>query len=270
MDVQAACDITIEISKQAGKILQHYFTSQNFNKHTKGLTGDVVTQADTETDAFIRQKLSERFPHVHIMSEETTSGDYRSLKEKEWLFIVDPLDGTINFTRNTPHFGVSIGLLHKGKIVMSVARLPMQDETYWADDVTVGAFLNSKQIAVSSATQMKEMVIACDWSNNLEARNNMLKILERITQDTRRIKSLGSPVSDLCLVAKGDIDAYIHTRLRPWDITPAYIVQKAGGIASNFRRADWDVFRLDLIAGNPHAHEQLAKYVHYASSADIV
>jgi myo-inositol-1(or 4)-monophosphatase len=269
MDLRAARAFTIDLSKEAGNIAKEFFTSQTFHKQAKGTNGDIVTQADLEIDEYIQKALSEKYPFAHIMSEETTSGDYRDLLKKDWVFIVDPLDGTINFSRNINHFGIAIGLMHKGTMQMSVANLPMRSETYWADADTDGAFLNEKAITTSPTTILDEMVVACDWSNNVLARERMVKIISNIVQKSRRIKCLGSPVADLCMVAKGDLDGYVHTRLRPWDITPAYIVQKAGGHVANFGQDDWNIFQLDIVASNAHLYNDLKKLIPYNSSSEI-
>lgn len=269
MDLIEIREFTIQLSQDAGKILKDFFTSQEYDKQSKGDAGDIVTQADVEVDSFIRKALAAKYPDAFIMTEETTSGDYRPLKEKEWLFIVDPLDGTINFSRNMSHFAVAIGLMHKGVMQLSVVHIPMKDQTYWADADTDGAFLNGKLISASSISAPSEMTIACDWSNNAEARVKMLTILSGLSEKTRRIKCLGSPAVDLCLVARGDLDGYIHTRLRPWDITPAYLVEKAGGKVTNFKQDTWDIFRLDIIACNKDIYEELASTITFTSSEEI-
>lgn len=268
MDLLHVKQTVIDTIKQAGSIEKEYFTSQKFEQQSKG-DSDIVTQVDTEIDAFIRKQLSQAFPEVHLMTEETTSGDYRYLKEKEWVFIVDALDGTINFTRRNPHFGIAIGLMKKGTMVLSVAYLPMKGELYVADERTKGAYLNDERINVSAISAMNKMVIGCDWSNNGLAREQMITILSDLSKKTRRIKCMGSPVADLCLVAKGDFDAYIHTRLRPWDITPAYIVQKAGGAVTNFSQDSWDIFRIDIVASNKVLAKQLAAMIPFTSSTEI-
>ncbi|OGH11223.1 MAG: hypothetical protein A2857_00985 [Candidatus Levybacteria bacterium RIFCSPHIGHO2_01_FULL_36_15] len=251
----------ILIAKEAGLILEGFFESKNFDIAPKSGGIDVLTEADTKVDVLVRKRLSEQFPNADILTEETSKGDYMHLKDSSDLWIVDPLDGSINFSRNNPHFGIAIGYVQKGNIKLAVAHLPMKDETYWAQESVEGAFFNGKKIQVSKTNDLKSMVISCDWSNNPEARKKLLDILGKVSSQTRRIKCSGSPVADLCLLARGNIDAYIHPRLRPWDVTPAYIAQKAGATVTTLENKAWNVFNLDILATNEALHNELSTLI---------
>lgn len=256
-DTLSQKEYAISIAKEAGLILKDFFQSKNFQVNSKSGGIDVLTEVDTKVDEFLRSKIKDKFPDCDLLTEETARGDYSHLLGSEKLWIVDPLDGSINFSRNNPYFGIAIGYVKKGVIKLAVAHLPMRDETYWAEDNTDGAYLNNKKIKVSTTSDLNSTVLACDWSNNPEARKKLLDILAKVSTLTRRIKCSGSPVADLCLLARGDIDVYIHPKLRPWDVTPAYIAEKAGARVTTLKNQKWNVFNFDILATNGIIHKQL-------------
>lgn len=247
----------VSLVSHAGKTLKEYFDSRNFTQRSKGGV-DFTTQADEEVDAFLLGEIKKRYPQTNFLTEETAPSDYSSLKETSDLWVIDPLDGTINFSRKHPNFAISIGLVDKGVPRLGVVHIPMTGDTYWAQADQEGAFLNGEPIQVSTTDNLGESVIACDWAWGLEKRLNVVRWLGNVSTHVRQIKSMGSAVADLATLAGGRIDAYMHSGLKPWDVAAsALLIEKAGGRITTPTGANWDVFSPDILASNGILHERL-------------
>lgn len=244
-----------ELMPRAGEILNRYFVNRNFSSRKKEGV-DFTTQADEEVDAFLRKNIIQRYPRTNFLTEETAPADYSSLKDTENLWVIDPLDGTINFSRKHPHFAISIALVEKGKPQLGVVYIPMTKDLYWARADQKDAYLNGEPIAVSSTDDLGESVVACDWAWDLEKRFNVVRWLGKISTHVRQIKSMGSAVADLAALASGKIDAYMHSGLKPWDAAAsALLIEKAGGKITTPAGKPWNVFNPEMLASNRVLHD---------------
>ena len=142
------------IISQAGKILKKYFVSGKFTSRSKGGV-DFLTKADEEVDRFLLENIRKKYPQNEILTEETAPKDYSPLKQTDNLWIIDPLDGTGNFSRHHPNFAISVGLVDKGISKLGIVYIPMEDKLYWAEKNKKGAFLNGKPIKVSTTLDLK-------------------------------------------------------------------------------------------------------------------
>lgn len=247
----------VNLVPQAGETLKNYFVSRNFTQRSKSGV-DFTTQADEEVDAFLLEQIKRQYPQTNFLTEETAPPDYSSLRNTSDLWVIDPLDGTINFSRKHPNFAISIGLVDKGVPRLGVIHIPMTGDTYWAQADQERAFLNGEPIQVSSIDNLGESVIACDWAWGLEKRLNVVRWLGNVSTHVRQIKSMGSAVADLANLAGGRIDAYMHSGLKPWDVAAsALLIEKAGGKITTPTGANWDVFSPDILASNGILHEKL-------------
>lgn len=247
----------VNLVPQAGETLKRYFASRDFTQRSKGGV-DFTTQADEEVDAFLVEQIKKQYPKTHFLTEETAPTDYSSLRDASDLWVIDPLDGTTNFSRKHPNFAISIGLVDKGVPRLGVVHIPMTGDTYWAQADQEGAFRNGEPIQVSSTDNLGASVIACDWAWGLEKRLNVVRWLGNISTYVRAIKSMGSAVADLASLAGGQIDAYMHSGLKPWDVAAsALLIEKAGGKITTPTGANWDVFNPDILASNGILHERL-------------
>lgn len=247
----------VDLVPQAGETLKRYFASRDFTQRRKGGV-DFTTQADEEVDAFLLGEIKKRYPQTNFLTEETAPTDYSSLKDTNNLWVIDPLDGTINFSRKHPHFAISIGLVDKGVPKLGVVHIPMTGDTYWAQADQEGAFLNGESIQVSTTDNLEESVVACDWAWGLDKRLNVVRWLGKVSTHVRQIKSMGSAVADLAGLAGGRLDAYMHSGLKPWDVAAsALLIEKAGGKLTTPTGANWDVFNPDILASNGILHERL-------------
>ncbi|MDD5415896.1 MAG: inositol monophosphatase family protein [Candidatus Daviesbacteria bacterium] len=243
-----------ELVLQAGKILKKYFESGKFTSRSKGGV-DLLTEADEEVDQFLRENIQKQYPKSKLLTEETAPEDYSSLKNADNLWIIDPLDGTVNFSRHHPHFAISVGLVNKGVPQLSVVYLPIENKLYWAQADRNEAFLNGKPIKVSTTGDLKEVVFCCDWGWNLETRITVVKWLEKVNAFVRQIKCMGSAVADLASLADGSIDIYLHSGLKPWDTAASsLLIEKAGGKITTPNGDKWNVFNPEMLASNGILH----------------
>lgn len=257
LDLTEARKYLCGLVPQAGETLRKYFASRDFTQRSKGGV-NFTTQADEEVDAFLRENIGKQYPQTNFLTEETALSDYSSLKDAENLWVIDPLDGTTNFSRKHPHFAISVGLVDKGVPRLGVVYIPMTGDTYWAQADQEGAFLNGEPIQVSSTDKLGESVIACDWAWGLEKRLNVVRWLGNISTHVRAIKSMGSAVADLASLAGGRIDAYMHSGLKPWDVAAsALLIEKAGGKITSPAGNAWDVFNPDILASNNILHQKM-------------
>lgn len=246
-----------EIVTQAGKTLRRYFISGGYSiRRKEGV--DFTTQADVEVDAFLREKIKDKYPDANFLTEETAPDDYSSLREADNLWVIDPLDGTINFSRKHPHFAISIALVDRAVPRMGIVYVPIFNKLYWAQADQKDALFNGEPIRVSETADLKEVVLACDWAWNLEKRLNVIKWLGNISAHVRQIKCMGSAVTDLASLAEGRIDVYLHSGLKPWDVAAsALFIEKAGGKITTPQGETWDVFQPDMLTSNGILHQNL-------------
>lgn len=251
----------IEIAYQAGETIKKSFSDDNIQHYQKDGV-DFTTQVDKEVDSFLKEKIASLYPQSNFLTEETAPSNYKSMEELEDLWIIDPLDGTINFSRKNTNFAISIALVNKGIPILGIVYLPMCDMMYSAQSDEDNALLNGKAINVSSISSNREIVLGCDWSWDLQKRSIVVKWLNNIYSSVRQIKSMGSAASDLASLAAGKIDAYVHSGIKPWDIAAAaLIIEKAGGRITTPEGNDWNVFNADIAASNGIIHNEIIRLI---------
>jgi len=210
----------------------------------------------------LRENIKRQYPQTSLLTEETAPKDYSPLRKVDNLWVIDPLDGTVNFSRNHPNFAISIGLVDKGIPKLGVVYVPVTNDLYWAERDQEGAFCNGKLIRISPTENLEETVVACDWGWQLEKRLNVVRWLGSIVMHVRQIKSMGSAVADLASLAAGKIDGYIHSGLKPWDVAAsALLIEKAGGKITTPAGEDWDVFCPEMLASNGILHDKILNLI---------
>jgi len=204
------------------KLLQ----TSNAVLHTKRHALDLVTQADLDSEEFLRTKLTKKFPSFGFYSEETAKESEKEL-EKELVWIVDPLDGTLQFSRNLPFFGVSVGLMRQGKPVAGFIYLPKFDDLFHAQKGS-GAYSGKKQIHVAMRDYPTKSVGVLSYT---ELRDDQQQNLHDIfTQDNVPMLRIGSAIFQLAHTAAGHYDLYVCLNNALWDLAGGWaIVEEAGG-----------------------------------------
>ncbi|KKW29404.1 MAG: hypothetical protein A3K06_00495 [Candidatus Doudnabacteria bacterium RIFCSPHIGHO2_01_52_17] len=219
--------IALRAARAANKILRAGFAT---NFKTKAKPGEIVANSFTKYDLLAQKAilkiLNSAFPSHSYLAEEGVN----LVKQSDYQWIVDPLDGTTNFSRGLPYFSSSIALAHKGKVVLGVVALPLQNEFYWAV-AKHGTFMNGRRVRVSKVSNLK--AAAVDVSTIRSSRETMKKFaetLDRLASVPTIIRVNGSVATDLARVAGGKEDASIFHNMNAWDIAAGtLLVTEAGG-----------------------------------------
>jgi myo-inositol-1(or 4)-monophosphatase len=217
-------------------------------------TIDLVTEADLQAEKAIIGAIRRRFPRDTILTEET--GRHDALPERVW--IVDPLDGTINFAHALPFYAVCIGLQVAGRLVVGLVLNPEANECFEARDGG-GAFLNGTPIRVSRTAKLLESLVATGFPYSVhEGAALIVRRLHRILVRAQGVRRLGSAALDLCYVAAGRFDAYWEEGLKPWDTAAAaVIVKEAGGRLTDFDGCPFSHYLPSVLASNGLIHEAM-------------
>ncbi len=243
----------INIAKEAGEIVREGF-GKKLKIEYKSNETNLVTEIDKASEKFITDFIKKTYPTHDILAEE--SGEMKS--GSEYLWVVDPLDGTTNFAHGLPIFSVSIGLQKKGKTILGVVYDVMQDITYFAEEGN-GAYANSERLKVSLNDKINHSVLVTGFPYNIsENPEKTLEIFSALTRKARAIRRLGSAAIDMCYVAKGVFDAFWEVYLHPWDICAGIlIVEEAGGIITDFHGKKIDIYAKRILASNEKMHPHL-------------
>lgn len=251
---------------QAGEILLNYFGSADLDVQKKGKT-DIVTEADLKVDRFLQTEIKKAYPKIPFLTEETAPHDFSNLEKEEFLWVIDPLDGTVNFSRGYPHFAISIGLINKGLVKLGVVYAPTTGDIYWVQDGINGAFLNNKRLRVSTINDMAKTTFLCDWVLKPKPRAVMIRYLKKITPCVRQIKSQGSAVLDIVSLAEGKADIYLNPGLKPWDLAAStFIVQKAGGTITTPEGERWNIFNPNALITNGRLHNKVLGIINFSNN----
>lgn len=244
-DVHDVLRHAIDWAMEAGRIQRDKFRSRHLQMETKTSIHDVVTEVDKACEELILGRIRNRYPQHNILAEET--GLHCIQQDAEWEWVVDPLDGTNNYSQGLPIFCVSIGVRHKGETVVGVVYVPFFDELFSAVRGE-GASWNGRFIHVSHKIDLNECVLATGFpydkgTNPINNLDNACAIIPNV----RGIRRMGSAAYDLCCVAAGLLDGYWELDLKPWDACAgALIVEEAGGYIKPFR----DDRHISIVAGN--------------------
>ena len=250
-------NIMTKAAYKAGNILIKDFREvENLQVSKKGI-GDFVTSADLSSEKAIIKILQKGYPKIEIMSEETNPKTNLNKHEKIW--IIDPLDGTLNFLHGLPHFAISMALMVKKEIISGIIYDPIKDELFWAEK-GIGAFLNGKRIRVSARSQLKDALVSTGipWKGMESSHKNYLKILENIMKSSSGIRRYGAAALDLAYVAAGRYDAFWEFNLKTWDIAAgALIVKEAGGYVGNINKNENYLYTGNIYACNNNLVDEL-------------
>ncbi len=241
----------IEAARKAGRMIAERYPGGR-SITVKGFR-DVVTDADIAAEEVILELIQARFSDHTIVSEEAKGREISS----GYTWVVDPLDGTTNYTHHHPVFAVSIGVLKGGEPLIGVIHDPLRDHTFVAEQ-GYGARLNDKPIHVSRAASLENALVGLDWGHSNEVRERILLFLHRIVPKCGTLRVLGSATLALAYVAAGWLDAYFHIGLKPWDTAAGMlIITEAGGRCSTL---EGEPYRVDLpgcLATNNLIHDEL-------------
>ncbi|WP_289857168.1 inositol monophosphatase family protein [uncultured Muribaculum sp.] len=251
MDYNSMLLNALQWARQAGAVQLGHFRQGNLDIRTKATEADVVTIADRESERLIIDGIHAAYPGHAILSEE--SGEEAG-SGSGWRWIIDPLDGTTNYSQGLPLFSVSIALEHDGQVVTGVVYAPYTDELFHAVRGE-GAFLNGRPISVAGKERLAECVVSTGFPvDKHQTADNNLDNVSRIMPQVRGLRRLGSAAIDICYVAAGFLDGYWELNLHRWDVAAAeLILAEAGGVSSRFRPDRGEA----VVAGSPKIHDSL-------------
>lgn len=237
-------------AREAGAVHLRYFRGNELGVSTKGNDSDIVTAADKAAEQVLMANIHAAYPDHAILSEE--SGD--DGRDSEFRWVIDPLDGTTNFSQGLPQFCVSIGLEHRGQRVVGVVFAPYLNELFHAVKGE-GAYLNGNPLRVSGKSAISQSVVATGFPYDKDVHPvNNLDNVTRVMPLVRGLRILGSAAVDLCYVAAGMLDGYWEVNLHEWDVCAGLLVlEEAGGKWSYFR----DDRNLSVLAATPDIYECL-------------
>ncbi len=243
----------IEAAKAGAAEIVRFFNS-DFKISNKEGVNNLVTEADHASEKAILSVIKSHFPEHQILAEET--GEIVQASDYKW--IIDPIDGTVNFAHGIPLNCVSIGIEKAGEIVMGAVYNPHLNEFYFAEKGK-GATLNDKPIHVSRETQtIKACLVTGFPYTYINMPNGPLEIFERFIRKGVPVRRLGSAAIDLCWVAAGRFDGFYEHKLEAWDSAAGYlIVEEAGGKVTDFTGGKFSVYQHRVLATNGLIHEEM-------------
>ncbi|MDD1414420.1 inositol monophosphatase [Dolichospermum sp. ST_con] len=255
--MQIFLDIATEAALAAGVVLQDYLGKLEDAITEKGRPGDLVTIADKASEQVILEVLGRHFPQHSILAEE--SGKLGN-QDNEFLWAIDPLDGTTNYAHQYPCFAVSIGLLINGVPKVGVIYDPFRDELFRAA-AGLGATRNRRPIQVSQTAELSKSLLVSGFAyDRRETADNNYAEFCHLTHLTQGVRRDGAAALDLAYVACGRVDGYWERGIAPWDVVAGIIlVQEAGGNVTAYDGSPMKIESGRILATNGHLHDSLSQ-----------
>ena len=251
-------NIAIKAARAAGAIINRASMDLDLLKVNTKSPNDFVTEVDQAAEQAIIEILLQAYPGHGILAEE--SGREHGARDSDYVWIIDPLDGTTNFIHGFPVYAVSIALAFKGHVQQAVVYDPTRNDLFYASKGR-GAFLNDKRLRVSKRTRMQDSLIGTGFpfrkGDNFK---RYVQMFEAVMQNCAGLRRPGAAALDLCYVAAGYYDGFFETGLNPWDVAAgSLMITEAGGLIGNFTgEADY-LYQREVVAGNPKIYGQLVQ-----------
>lgn len=218
---------------------------------------DLVTETDVAVEIDLKKRLSAILPEASFLAEESAAD--APLNDLTW--IIDPVDGTTNFTHQVPFVCTSVALWHKGRIVLGVINAPIMNECFYAAAGT-GAWCNDKQISVTRNDRLDQALVGTGFPYSIaEDADEITARLRRVLSKSQGVRRLGAAALDLAYLAAGRFDVFYEQGLKPWDTAAGWLlVNEAGGWVTQYDPAkDFELYAKGILASNTVLHAQIAK-----------
>jgi len=251
--MQPMLNIAVRAARAAGNIIIRQIDQAHDLPASEKSKNDYVTEVDKQAEAVIIDTLLKAYPKHAILAEESgTRG------KSDYVWIIDPLDGTTNFMHGFPHFAVSIALQHKGKLQQAVIYDPFRQELFTSSRGD-GAYLNDRRIRVSKRKNLEGALLGTGFpfgeSANIDRFIKTCRILMPLTAGIRRA---GAATLDLAYIACGRLDGFWEFGLKPWDIAAgALLIEEAGGLVSDIKGGDSYLESGNVLTAAPGIHEAM-------------
>ena len=251
-------NIAIKAARAAGSIINRAALDLDVLKVGQKGPNDFVSEVDQAAERAIIDVLLDAYPGHAILAEE--SGRERGAKHSDYLWIIDPLDGTTNFLHGFPVYAVSIALAFKGQVQQAVVYDPTRNDMFFASRGR-GAFMNDRRLRVSKRTRLHDALIGTGFpfrkGDNFK---RYVKMFEEVMQSCAGLRRPGAAALDLCYVAAGYYDGFFETGLQPWDAAAgSLMITEAGGLIGNFTGESDYLYQREVVAGNPKVYGQLVQ-----------
>ncbi len=256
MDNKKIKKIAIEAASLASDFLKKEYEKFNRSEVIMKSKHEIVTRLDIKSEKIIINKIKSEFPNHQILSEEC--GDNK--KNSEYLWIIDPIDGTTNFSIHNPLWSISIALAYKNKIILGLILAPILNELYIAE-INKGAFINGKKIKTPKINKGKIINTFCHGSKKEDIERS-IKYYTKQKINNLDCRQLGSAAIELAYVAMGRVDSIVIPGANSWDVAAgALIANEAGAKVTDFYGKKWNLKSVDILASNKSIHQQLIKTI---------
>lgn len=242
-------EIAVDAAKMAGQILRDMLESASSRMKAPK---DLVTDADLAAQAAIEKRIMSEFPTHFFLGEEsaTNQESWDMFSKKDYCWVVDPLDGTVNYVHRLPNFAVSIALMRNNQSVLGVVLDPMAGELFTAVEGK-GAHLNGKPIRASSVVRLEDAMVAVSFPPQVHRESIEIKQFIEVLLASQSVRRLGSAALNLCYVANGRLDAYWANSLKPWDVAAgALITQEATAKLTDLAGNPFDPWNGEVLAAS--------------------
>ncbi|MCP4473024.1 MAG: inositol monophosphatase [Gammaproteobacteria bacterium] len=243
-------NIAIKAAREAGQIIMHATDRLQDIAISEKSAQNFVTEVDYAAEQRIIEILHDAYPNHTILAEESGHSRHENSND-EYLWIIDPLDGTLNFIHGYPYFAVSIALQYRGRLAAAVIYDPIRQDLFAAEQ-GAGAQKNNQRIRVSKRIHLQETVLATGSPSRAHTNQNVhFDAFKRLDGICCGIRHSGSAVLDLAHVASGQLDGIWRSQLKPWDMAAgALLIKEAGGLVSDFTGAEEYLTQGNIVAGN--------------------
>ncbi len=247
----------IKAAKEAGKIMLKYFNRKRISFSYKGQV-ELLTEADILCERKIKEILTAELPTHNFLGEEGG----KTIGSSEFTWVVDPVDGTNNFAHKYPWFCTSIALTENNEPILGVVYNPLSRELFYSEKGK-GTFLNNKRIAVSKNAKLRESLVETGFPyRNMELIEKNIQNIRNLIGKVAGVRRSGSAAYEMCLIASGQLEAFFCYTLKPWDVAAAkLIIEEAGGMVTNFKGKECNIFAEHFVASNSLVHKELLKYL---------
>jgi myo-inositol-1(or 4)-monophosphatase len=234
------------------------FIDLDFKISNKEGVNNLVTEVDHASEKIIIDIIKKNFPDHYILTEE--SGEI--FQDSQYKWIIDPIDGTVNFAHRIPICCISIGVEHNGKMVLGAVYNPFMNELFFAERGS-GATLNERPVSVSKKENVLNACLVTGFPYTyLDMPNGPLEVFNRLIRKGVPVRRLGSAAIDLCWVACGRFDGFYEHKLNAWDSAAGFlIVEEAGGKVTDLKGYPYSPYEPGIVATNGIIHDELLKWV---------
>ncbi|MBI2619269.1 MAG: inositol monophosphatase [Ignavibacteriales bacterium] len=249
-------DLAIEAATEAGRMIKMHSGRAMKVESKSGQETNLVTDLDRKAEELIIRTIKKRYHNHDFLAEE--SGSHETKSDYRW--VIDPIDGTTNFTHGLPIYCVSIGLEHRGELILGVVYDPNRDELFTAEKGK-GAFLNKRPIRVSGTRTLIEALVVTGFPYDVRSNpGHVVQHFNNFLMAAQAVRRLGSAALDLCYVAAGRFDGYWEVTLNPWDMAAGVLIlEEAGGKFTDLEGFPSTIHRKSLLTSNGIIHEQMVE-----------